>query len=191
MSVNGAHVACVSPYLALCAFLVAASYIARALDLPHSAAPWGLFDLRMFVWRVSWRNWRAQTVGNQTARLPRRDRTEAAVGNFNNDLWLVTRTFDVLRISKPITIILSLLAKNWVLVVSGSPEWHLEQLVIPKNIPSPTLLAELCWNISRRPSPVPAPSRSGHLFSEHKNSKIKTTNLFRTNSAKRILYYPK
>ena len=54
-----------------------------------------------------------------------------------------------------------------------------------------TMLAEPCWNISRRLSPVPAPSWSGRIFSEQKNNKNKTTNLFRTNSAKWIWYYPK
>ena len=81
--------ACVSPYLALCAFLVAASYIARAL--PHSAASWGLSDLRMFVWQVQ-----VPSPGVASVRRlleTRRHRYHVAtalellyIGNFNNDL---------------------------------------------------------------------------------------------------------
>ena len=69
--------------------------------------------------------------------------------------------------------------------------FHLEQLDILKNNYTITHFAGgAMLNYLRRPSPVPAPSRFGHIFSEPKKSKNKTTNLFRTNSAKRILSYP-
>ena len=45
--------------------------------------------------------------------------------------------------------------------------------------------------ILRRSSQVPAPSRSGYTFSEQKNCKNKSTNLFQTNSTEQTVVYQK